>query len=340
VGHSEGLMENRKMSLLLLSALFFLCVISSQAGAQPFVLSKVVDLNTPIPGGSGNFTVFSYSFPLPYMVSGGNVAFQAGGGSGQYGIYIFNGTTVTRVADYNSPIPGGSGNFIVLLSGNPVISDNNVAFWGGGSAQDGIYLFHGTTLSKVADTNTPTPGGSGNFTGFFDPVIDDGKVVFRATGAGQNGFYLATSQTHPADFDGDRKSDITIWRPEDGFWYTIGSKDGSIISQQWGSGALNDLSVAGDYDGDGKTDCAVWRPEDYAYWYILKSSNGGVIAEQWGSSMLNDVPVPGDYDGDGKADMAVWRPGNGYWYIVSSKDGSITATQWGAGSLDDKPISR
>ena len=142
------------------------------------------------------------------------------------------------------------------------------------------------------------------------------------------------------DFDGDQKSDITIWRPGDGYWYTISSKDGSIISRQWGSGALNDVPVAGDYDGDGKTDCAVWRPGDYAYWYVLKSSDGGVIAEQWGSSTLNDVPVPGDYDGDGKTDIAVWRPGDGYWYIINSKDGSIKSQQWGAGyaPYNDVPV--
>jgi hypothetical protein len=38
------------------------------------------------------------------------------------------------------------------------------------------------------------------------------------------------------DFDGDGKSDIGVWRPGDGFWYIISSKDGSTISQQWGFG--------------------------------------------------------------------------------------------------------
>ena len=141
------------------------------------------------------------------------------------------------------------------------------------------------------------------------------------------------------DFDGDGKSDITIWRPGDGFWYAIGSKDGSLLCQQWGAGyaPYNDVPVPGDYDGDGKTDIAVWRPAD-GHWYIIRSSDGAVDVVHWG--VENDVPVPGDYDGDGKTDIAVWRPGNGFWYAISSKDGSIISQQWGAGypPYNDVPV--
>jgi hypothetical protein len=145
------------------------------------------------------------------------------------------------------------------------------------------------------------------------------------------------------DFDGDGKNDITIWRPGDGFWYAIGSKDGSLLCQQWGAGyaPYNDVPVPGDYDRDGKTDIAVWRSGD-GYWYIISSKDGSILSQQWGAGYApyNDVPVPGDYDGDGKTDIAVWRSGDGYWYIISSKDGSIISQQWGAGyaPYNDVPV--
>ena len=148
-------MKKGNLGLLTSAALFFLCIIPSQAGAQPFVLTKVVDTSTPIPGGLGNFTYFLYGSPPPYTVNGDNVAFHAGGESEQDGIYLFKGTTLIKVADTNTPIPGGSENFAYFST--PVVSGGNVAFWGSNAEQEGIYLFNGTTLSKVADTNTPNP---------------------------------------------------------------------------------------------------------------------------------------------------------------------------------------
>lgn len=142
-------------------------------------------------------------------------------------------------------------------------------------------------------------------------------------------FMDGAKYTVAGDFDKDGKSDITIWRPGDGNWYTIRSSDGGVITRQWG--APNDIPVTGDYDGDGKPDLAVWRPSD-GKWYILRSSDGTVTETQWGTGTLfanSDVPVPGDYDGDGKADIAVWRPNDGTWYIKRSSDGLVTTTQWG-----------
>jgi len=96
----------------------------------------------------------------------------------------------------------------------------------------------------------------------------DGRIRFLPISYGvQNLGEFSHHLRHANNFDGDRKTDITIWRPGDGYWYTIGSEDGSIISQQWGAGyaPYNDMPVPGDYDGDGITDFAVWRLMD-GYW--------------------------------------------------------------------------
>ena len=135
------------------------------------------------------------------------------------------------------------------------------------------------------------------------------------------------------DFDGDRKTDITVYRSNTGYWYIIPSlPPGTPYGYPWG-GDPTDIPVPGDYDGDGKTDIAVWRPGD-GYWYILRSSDGGVTQTQWGIGFLNDVPVPGDYDGDGKSDIAVYHSTSGLWFIKKSSDGSSYYVGYGGTGYD------
>jgi hypothetical protein len=133
------------------------------------------------------------------------------------------------------------------------------------------------------------------------------------------------------DFTGDIKTDLSVFRPSDGYWYTRDSADGSLKAVPWGTSG--DLPVPGDYDGDGKTDVAVWRPST-GYWYILKSTDGSYSAEQWGAS--TDKPVPGDYDGDGRTDIAVWRPSEGIWYVLGSAHGCFSGFHWGLSG--DRPV--
>ncbi len=134
-----------------------------------------------------------------------------------------------------------------------------------------------------------------------------------------------------ADFDGDDKSDIAIWRPSEGVWFIIPTATSTPYTVNYG--VAGDKLVPGDYDGDGKTDLAIWRPSN-GTWYITKSSDGSQTAKPYGVS--TDTPVPGDYDGDGKADLAVWRPSSGIWYITKSSDGSQIAKQFGVST--DIPV--
>ncbi|MDQ3799331.1 MAG: M36 family metallopeptidase [Acidobacteriota bacterium] len=147
------------------------------------------------------------------------------------------------------------------------------------------------------------------------------------------GFDVPSAQTPKsrADFDGDGKTDLSVFRPSDSVWYLNRSTAGFTATQ---FGVASDVLTPGDYDGDGKTDLAVFRPGN-GYWYRVNSGNGQFVATQFGQN--GDVPQAGDFDGDGKDDLAVWRPTDGAWYRINSGNGQFVGAQFGANG--DKPVA-
>lgn len=173
------------------------------------------------------------------------------------------------------------------------------------------------------------------------PTQRVGKVSFyvasnAANGNGQlSGDYIYASSNATlsgsaiSSFDGDGKSDIGVFRPSSGSWYSLDSSDGGFRAIPFGTNG--DKIAPGDYDGDGKTDYAVFRPSE-GNWYIF-GSTVGFIGLHFGAT--GDIPVPGDYDGDLKTDIAVYRPSVGDWYMLLST-GGYTGFHWG--SPGDKPV--
>ncbi|MET0753721.1 MAG: FG-GAP-like repeat-containing protein [Pyrinomonadaceae bacterium] len=129
----------------------------------------------------------------------------------------------------------------------------------------------------------------------------------------------------PFDFDGDGKTDISIFRPSVGEWWYLRSSDGGNYAAQFGNSA--DKLTPGDFTGDGRADIAVWRPST-GEWYILRSEDGSYYSFPFGTN--GDIPTVGDFDGDGKADSAVFRPSDTNWYIRRSSDSGFTIEQFGA----------
>ena len=138
------------------------------------------------------------------------------------------------------------------------------------------------------------------------------------------------------DFDGDERSDVSVFRPSDGTWYLLRSTAG-FSAQPWG--ISTDVLVPGDYDGDLKTDVAVWRPSNGNF-YILNSFNNTFRYENFG--LPGDIPTGGDWDGDGKADVAVFREGGpqqGFHYrgSMGNPNGNVSTIPWGVPG--DKPVA-
>jgi len=134
------------------------------------------------------------------------------------------------------------------------------------------------------------------------------------------------------DFDGDRRTDLSIFRPSSGTWYWASSATGATRGAQWGM--ANDRPVRGDFDGDGRADLAVFRPSN-GIWYVVNSGSGTVTTLQWGVS--GDIPVPADFDGDGRTEFAIFRPSTGQWYIRYSSTQTAAVVTWGASQ--DFPVA-
>ncbi|MBK7707550.1 MAG: VCBS repeat-containing protein [Acidobacteria bacterium] len=154
---------------------------------------------------------------------------------------------------------------------------------------------------------------------FIDNIsVTDGYVCDCATAA----------RRAPFDFEGDGRTDLSLFRPSDNpaesdFFVRRSSND-SPSNNSWGS--VGDLPVNSDYDGDGKTDLAVFRSSTRT-WFILGSVGNSISAINFG--LASDVPTPADYDGDGKSDIAVFRPSDGVWYILKSSDSLVRIERFG-----------
>jgi subtilisin-like proprotein convertase family protein len=236
--------------------------------------------------------------------------------------------TSTFASTYNGTNPNGTWNLFVRDFSN----------------LDGGTIAGGWTLEITTSGGVPVPDAQGDYDGdgFTDYAVvrnaggDNGQITWHIS---HNVSGLPRSQAWgfgldsfvPADFDGDQKDDIAVWRPGvQAAFHIIQSETNTIRTVEFGTSG-DDPSVVGDYNADGRDDIAVYRKGSVpgAQSFFFFSYNGVTYAQPWG--LDGDVPAPGDYDGDNRMDFAVQRGegGSGVFYIRYTVPQADTVTTFG-----------
>jgi hypothetical protein len=227
---------------------------------------------------------------------------------------------VLRAADYG---------FYTLNSKSNSVSFNSF----GGSS----------TLNSASDDYDGD--GRGDFVTLF---ITGTNRIWRILQTGSNTvrevyWGLPSDQIVPADYDGDGKTDVAVYRRTEGIWYILQSTTNQMRAEYWGEAGGSDLGRVGDFDKDGKNDLTVIRPTLGATpWFTRRSSDGAMNVVFWGgvNAPATDSLFPPtaqmDIDGDGRQDHMIVRDPDFNtsgtpvtYYIRRSSDGQSFVLQWG-----------
>jgi hypothetical protein len=261
-----------------------------------------------------------------------------------------NSNIVGTVADSTKPVR------VTLVwtdppgAGNPALVNNlDLAVTIGGTTYRGNVFTNGTsssggsfsTIDNVENVFLPAgiPAGTPFTIGVIATTLNGDGILGNADATDQSYSLVAYNFAStplvdvdpPADFDGDDRTDLSIFRSTLGEWWINRSTNGSTITAQFGS--ATDVITPADFTGDDKTDVAFWRPSN-GFWFVLRSEDFTFYALPFGTA--GDVPVTGDYDEDGQADVAVFRPSQATWYIRRSSNGVVNIQAFG--NSTDLPV--
>lgn len=237
--------------------------ISSLAiAADNFSFTKIADGNTPRPDGGTFFIKNDVSIPA---LDGSRLVFIAGNTLDTYSAWSanINGTDFVKLADLNTPVPGGVGHFTTLNHvGTPLIKDGSVVISGRDAnnalhftVHNGLYRVsaQGGSLTKIVDYHDTIPNrGTENFQGWGGDSaggprsfsVNGGRVAFFGVNYNSSGgtylINLNGSGLKPiaVDFDNFRcPNDVdTMIFPLGGFSFP--SLNGKRMSF-WGNGVFD-----------------------------------------------------------------------------------------------------
>jgi hypothetical protein len=301
-----------------------------------------------------SFTSFSARFFA--RIVGGNVNFGLSNTSTPaYGATNFSKNQTYLVVVKYTINTGGADNTSMWVfsagvpadeaaAGPPLVADTTTT---GQDVIDAIALRQGsssTSVQTVVDgIRVASTWADLNVAAARDAVMDvngDGKTdytVVRTTGGVYTWFTflngggpiptqdwgVAGDTPVPADYDGDGRDDLAVWRGLEGTFYILNSQTQTLRIDPFGQ-LGDDPSVVGDYNGDNKDDVAVYRAGAPSNWYYKISQSAFYVQTSFG--ITGDSPAPGDYDGDGENDIVVRRyqsPNHVFFKLLST--GSYTS---------------
>jgi subtilisin-like proprotein convertase family protein len=289
----------------------------------------------PVSGGNGAFNI---TMPAGCSWSVGAVSnflsvtsATSGEGNGTLSFSVAANTGPARTGSIVITNGVNSRNFLVQQpSGCPTSATQSAMSFGPGGGPGSVPITAAAGCNWVGETNSfwiqitsPPQSGNGNL---------QFNVLPNPTGSPRTGTIVVGALTivvnqlgitrAVSDFDGDSRTDLSVYRPSTGVWWVATSGNGSHFASPFG--IPTDRIAPADYDGDRKTDQAVYRDGE---WIIYLSATGTVRYGTFG--VAEDKPVPADFDGDGRAELAVYRPSSGVWHLLRSTDGGYIAQAFG-----------
>jgi hypothetical protein len=184
-----------------------------------------------------------------------------------------------------------------------------------------INVYRGSALNDLQNQSFSNDISGINLRSFCRSGITGGTTYYIAIDGSNDGQNIAEGtfmfdiqpsfNFQGADYDSDGMTDISVFRPSTGMWYSLNSSSQQMAASNWGTNG--DIPIVASIAGSGANRFTVFRPST-GMWYSQSCCNP--FSLNWGTD--NDIPVPSNYGAGSNTDFAVFRPSTGTWYIYYS----------------------